>query len=152
MKKLFGIIILFLLASIIFLVGCTNVNEDEIKNLKVTITGLYYTDAECGEGRTLYLNVTWENTGDDEIEFVNPLLVNTDKGRERGCTFFDGRFDEIPPHTAINTIIMTYDSSSVCYTLDFDEKPQTFEYDYGMGEVIPPSIKEIKIPDSLIND
>lgn len=142
----FGIMSLLLF---ILLSGCSGVWEKP--NMDVTITDVFYSQAKYGEGKTVFLNITFTNKGDKEIRHIRPLLIITDLGRGRLLTSFE-HFEEIPVNESVNITVYTWDDDFACDCLNWDEKPVTFVYTYGSGEMFAPASAHVEIPKSLISE
>ena len=117
-------------------------------DIEVSITDLYFRPAECGDGRTLYINLTIKNNRNLTNTWICLPYVITNKGKKHECVF-DSSI-EIPPYGVINVTAHTYDSESVCDPLSTDEIPQKFGYHIDIGDIFQPLAFEIDIPKDLV--
>ena len=105
--------------------------------LNVTIIDLYSTQAEYGDGRTLFMNITFENNGDTVAIIGNPVII-TDQGRELYCDFtkagvgieFSSGGLDVPPNEIVHVTIKTWDKNYSRHCLTAGETPKYFQYNF----------------------
>ena len=117
-------------------------------DVEVTVTDLYFRPAKCGDGRTLYINLTIKNNRNSTNTWICLPYVITDKGKKHEC-MFDSPI-EIPPYGVVNVTAHTFDSESVCDPLSINEIPKKFGYHIDIGDIFQPLAFEIDIPKDLI--
>lgn len=144
----FGMISLLIVIS---LCGCSTVYEKP--KLDITINDVFYSQAkcECNEGKVVYLNITFTNKDDKELHHIHPLLIYTDTGEEKLVTSQE-HFEVIPIGESVTITVYTRDTDYDCGCINWDEKPVTFVYRYGSGEMFAPASAEVEIPKALINE
>jgi len=134
-------------------------SEKHPLTLNVTITDLYSTQAEYGDGRTLFMNITFENNRDVVAHIGNPVII-TDQGGELYCNFikadegieFSSGGLDVPANETVHVTIKTWDRENWSECLPEGEKPKYFQYNYGSGIVFAPSTIKVDIPDDLITN
>jgi len=149
---LVAIVVILIIAAIFLLLS--------IKHpLNVTITDLYSTEAECGDGKTLFMNITFENNGEETAWISNPVII-TDQGRELYCDFIkaDEGIDftsgglQVTQNEIVNVTIKTWDTNNSRHCLPSGETPKYFQYNFGSGIVSAPSVHKVQISDDLIKN
>ena len=127
--------------------------------INISITDLYSSQAEYGDGRTLFMNITFENNEDTFATIGNPIII-TGQGRELYCDFikadegieFSSGGLHVPPNEIVHVTIKTWDTNNSRHCLPSGETPRYFQYNFGSGIMFAPSTYKVQISDDLINN
>jgi len=150
--------ILVIIVAIAVIVGLFLLFSEE-PPINISITDLYSTKAEYGDGKTLFMNITFENNRDEAARIGNPIIV-TNQERELYCDFI--KADEgidfvsggltVPPNKIVHVTIKTWDKKNFSECLPPGETPKYFQYNFGSGIMFAPSTHKVQIPDDLIKN